>query len=214
MARRAIYVLAGVALAFGCWVSWTSRHSNSRETIFQPVTRQLEPAPMCPWRAPESDLRTFFPEATGYQTEIRILSGKRLELQERLGRPLQPEENSLYVHQVYREQQRLGSVLTRRLKGEYGAIELVLAIDAGAIVRGVRLQRLREPETVSQVLEDPTWLGSFSGKSVSAKWQLGQAVPDLPEVARASGQAIVEGVRSLLVLLSTSEEGKGAGRHH
>jgi hypothetical protein len=212
MARPALYVLAGAALALGGWVSRNTWHTT--DTVFQPKTLSLEPAPMCPWRAPEDDLRAFFPEATRYQTETKILSGQRLELQQRLGRAPLPEENSLYVHQVFRDQQHLGSVLTRRLKGEYGAIELVLAVDDVDTVRGVRFQRLREPETTTRALEDPAWLGSFSGKGVTSDWRLGQAVPDLPEAARASGQAIVEAVRSSLVLLSATQEASVAARHH
>jgi hypothetical protein len=138
--------------------------------------------------------------------ETRILSGVRTELAEKLGRQPTGDENALRLGRVYRGSQCLGTVLTRRVKGEFGAIELVLATDDGPTVRGLRLQRLREPATVDNALEDTNWLNSFVGKRPGDPWKLGVDVPEVTNEAKQSAEAIVQGARALLILLSTSSE--------
>jgi len=161
---------------------------------------------MCPWREPERDLKQFFPEATHHKIETRILSGQRLELAARLGRTPTGDENALYLYPVYREQTQLGVVLARRVKGEFGAIELVLAVGTNQQVSGLRLQRLREPETSAAALQDPQWLGSFVGKRADSSWQPEHEISGLPPEARISAKAITEGVRSLLILLAMADQ--------
>lgn len=97
----------------------------------------------------------------------------------------------------------IGTVITRRVKGEYGVIEIVLAIRVDGRVRGVRLQRLREPKVIADALRSPQWLEAFEGKTFESRWQLGK---DVPTEARSSAQAVIEGVRSLLILLETAEQ--------
>jgi hypothetical protein len=163
----------------------------------------IDTAPPCPWREPESDLAAFFPGATGYQTENRILSAKRLELARRLGRMPTAEENSLRAYCVYRGEQPVGHILMRRAKGQFGAIEIVLAVAQDGEIAGIRLQRQREPEVIRAALQSPAWLNAFSHQTARSDWRLGQAIPDVPNEARASAQAVVENVRSLLILLDT-----------
>src|SRR5437870_13286554 len=154
MRRRWLYGGLGLALLFGIAARWISaRWLSSGDVPHAAHGQHIELAPMCPWRQPETDLRAFFPGATRHETEIRILSGERLELARRLGRMPAPEEHSLYLHRVYDAQRRLGTVLTRRVKGEYGAIEIVLAANPDGRVRGVRYQRLREPERIASALQ-------------------------------------------------------------
>src|SRR5262249_46527316 len=107
----------------------------------------------------------------------------------------------LRLHRVYEDQQPLGKIMTRRVKGEFGAIEIVLAAGEDGRVRGVRLQRLREPESIGAALRNKEWLSSFQGRSAESDWRLGTGIPDPRPEARASAQAMIEGVRSLLILL-------------
>src|SRR5437868_2078196 len=96
----------------------------------QPINSvPIEVAPLCPWRDPENDLRALFPAATGYTIETRILSGVRPEMARRLGRPPAPEENALRVYRIAASKQLAGWILTQRISGEHGAIELVLGLD-------------------------------------------------------------------------------------
>jgi hypothetical protein len=180
--------------------------SSPAVKVFDPKVRPPEAAPLCPWRDPVSDLKQFFPDATRNEVEIRILSGQRVELAERLGRMPTGEENALHVWRVYAGQSLVGSVLTRRVKGEHGVIELVLAVEANGSARGVRLQRLREPESIAQALQNPNWLCSFKGRRADSSWKMGEDIPAVPAEVGVSATAVVEGARSLLILLAASEQ--------
>ena len=105
-----------LALLFAA-VVWRIGDLSSSEPPFEPKTKMPQAAPLCPWREPESDLKRFFPNATRYEPETRILSGQRLELAERLGRVPTGDENALHLYRSYEEQSPLGTVLTRRVKG-------------------------------------------------------------------------------------------------
>lgn len=202
------FVFGGGALAVVLAVAaWRiSESSRSPEIPFQTENRPPSLGPLCPWREPEHDLKLFFPEATRYEQKTRILSGQRVELAEQLGRTPTGDENALHVYLVYREQTPLGTVLTRRVKGEFGAIEVVLAVGTNQQICGLRLQRLREPAASAAALQDPQWLGSFVGKGAGSSWKSGPEISDLPGAARVSAGAIVDGVRSLLILLATANQ--------
>jgi hypothetical protein len=204
---RGLILIAGTALAVGlAFVGWHFASRFSTDTFSEAKTTTPEAMPLCPWRQPEADLKAFFPEATGYRAETRILSGLRLELAERLGRTPTGDENALRLYRVYRDTAPVGTILTRRAKGSYGAIELVLATDTNRIVRAMRLQRLREPESIAGVLQDARWQSSFVGKTSQDVCQVGRDIGSVPTEALNSAQAVSDGIRSLLVLLSASEQ--------
>jgi hypothetical protein len=172
----------------------------------------LESAPLCPWREPERDLSRFFPGATGSQEELRILSHLRVALIHDLGRPLTAEEMLLRPYHIVKGAAPLGSVLVRRVKGEFGAIELVLAVQPDGRVRGVRLQRQREPEPVAAILTSSPWLGAFQGKTADSPLRVGEDLPAVPTEASVSAKAIAAGVRSSLILLRAAKlHGRGGG---
>jgi hypothetical protein len=198
------YVLLPTLLVTAGYVM--SRSPRLAEEARQLQIPRIEAEPLCPWRDPEADLRVWFPDATGYRTETRILSGKRLELAKRLQRMPEPGDNALQIHRVYRDSVDLGAVLTRRVKGEWGAIELVVALTDEGRVRGVRLQRSREPEVVRQQLQRPDWLGAFAGQTLTGQWTLEGDFPEVVPEARISATAVADGVRSLLVLYATARE--------
>jgi hypothetical protein len=189
-------------------VNWQHARSSSPETVFSGKTNPPEAAPLCPWREPEADLKMLFPNAIRYELETRTLSGFRLELTERLGRAPMPDENLLHVYRIYGEQGAVGAVVTRRVKGTHGAIEIVVASDNQPRLCGLRLQRIREPEAIAMVLENSEWLRSFNGKIASSGWEVGRDIPGVPVEARASAAAIAEGGRSSLILLAAASEGQ------
>jgi hypothetical protein len=215
MSRPIIFSAGGLALLLAM-VAWRFiEPSHPSQSVFNPPTRPPAPAPLCPWREPRDDLNRFFPGATRQELEIRILSGRRMELAEQLGRTPTGDENALQVYHVYDGPTPLGIVLTRRVKGAYGAIELVLAVNPDEGVRGLHLQRLREPEPAAGALQNPDWLRSFQGKRATDSWKLGQDVPGVIPDAQSSAKAIVEGVRSLLILLARSgQTNEPMATHH
>jgi hypothetical protein len=186
-------------------ILWQSGAPRAPEPQVEIKAAPPQPAPPCPWRDPKTDLARFFPDATAYEAQTRILSGRRLELAERLGRTPAGDENTLQLYRVQNGTTPLGTILTRRVRGEFGAIELVLAVDGEQRVCGLFLQRLREPEPVARALQDPAWLGSFAGKRAGSAWEIGRDIPEVPVAARASAGAVVEGARSLLILLAVAQ---------
>lgn len=203
-------------LAIVCVFWRTNRTPGGADTAFEPPSRLVELSPLCPWRNPEADLPRAFPKANRWETETRILSGLRVELLKELGRQPDAEENTLTLHRVYQDSRPLGSVLARRVKGQHGAIEVVLAVTEDGRVPDVWLQRFREPPPVARALQDTNWLKVFRGRTDKQGWEAND-LRDLPPEAHVSAEAIREGVRSLLILLATSERTKApstGARHH
>jgi len=216
MARRVLFGIGGL-VALSAVVGWRLEQSSPTETLVEAQASLPEAAPLCPWREPQADLRQVFPAATRYEIETRILSGQRLELAQRLGRTPTGDENALHLYRIYHENTPLGAVVVRRVKGAYGAIELVLAADTDRRVCGLLLQRSREPEPIARALQSPDWLHSFNGKGADRAWQLGREIPDVLPEARSSAQAVLEGARNALVLLDMAEQAplsRSAAAHH
>lgn len=165
---------------------------------------RIEGAPMVPWRDSAGDLARWFPEANRSETEIRILSALRPELAQRLGRAPTAEENALHLHRILRDHELLGEVATRRVKGESGAVEVSVALDPGRKLRGARIQRTREPAAVMLALGED-WLESFRGlpDDDSEPWR--RRVNALPPTAQATGRAVADGIREVLILRALAD---------
>jgi hypothetical protein len=167
-------------------------------------------AGLCPWRAPDQDRTRFFPTSLSSRDETLILSRQRVELQRRLGHMPGADDNALIVHRILGPEGSPGVVVTRRVRGECGLIELVLAADARGRVVGARIQRHREPATTARALQSETWLGAFRGKDSRSAWQLGQDIPTVPSEAHASAEAILKEARAVLILLDVARHSDSA----
>jgi hypothetical protein len=216
MQRKTAYGVLGLLAIVALVAQWLSAAwFGANDIVSIPIRTPVAGASLCPWRQPEADMSTFFPHATSHRTESIALSHHLAELRKRLGRWPGPAENPLQIHRIYAGRQLLGSVLARRVKGEYGAIEIVLAVNTQGRVRDLKMQRLREPTPIAGVLRSPQWLHAFEGKTVESDWRLGHSIPDVPAAARPSAEAVVSGVRSLLILLDAAgRTGTGATVHH
>ena len=67
------------------------------------------------------------------------------------------------------------------------------------------IQSQREPPEIAQAITNAAWLGSFAGKDARSPLQPGADLPAVPEAARASAQAIAQGVRDTLTVLTFAE---------
>jgi hypothetical protein len=199
------WLVVGTAIGGAAVYAALQPHGSLEALPQARAVERVETAPMCPWREPEADLQRFFPGATGYDTEIRILSGLRVELARRLGRAPSAEENAMYLYQVHGPAGTLGTVLVRRAKGDYGAIEVVLAVDNSGRVVGARLQRQREPEAAARFLTSPEWLGTFRGETAEGG-PAAENAPAVPETAADSARAVTQGIHDMLVLLELARE--------
>lgn len=206
MSRPIILGTCALALVLAA-AAWRLRESSQPAEIpFEPASTPAQTAPRCPWRDPAGDLREFFPGATRFEPGTHILSGLRLQLAQRLGRAPTGDENLLSIYRIVRDEAPLGTILTGRVKGTYGAIEIVVAVGLDRRARGVKIQRLREPEPIAATLLDAAWLGRFAGRAADSPRDPERDLAGLPDPARESATAVADGVRSLLVLFDTAEE--------
>src|SRR5262245_59109380 len=91
--RRRLWALLGeAALLIGASVVWTAFYAPAEPVRRVTISDIPQAAPLCPWRAPERELRDFFPGADRWLAETRVLSERRVELARQLGRPPAPDE--------------------------------------------------------------------------------------------------------------------------
>ncbi len=147
-------------------VLYITRSSREPNTIFEPDIRPVEAGTPCPWRDADMDLTNWFPGATKYEVRDFVLSAKRLQLQKRLGRSVRPDEMALHCYPVLSNDIQIGLVLTRRLKGEHGAIEVALALVPDHKIHRLKIQRIREPAEIVDALEKCDLEQQLDNKSV------------------------------------------------
>lgn len=172
--------------------------SSSRETIFEPTIKTIETQTPCPWSNAETELTNWFPGATGYSVQDVALSGKRLELQRRLGRPLLPEDMELHSYAVSSNGSVIGTVLTRRIKGEHGAIELALALDSASRIEHFKIQSCREPTEIINALKEVHLESRLQHKTVQDDFAFD--FHDIPGSAHKIALQLTEAVKTLLIL--------------
>jgi hypothetical protein len=196
-------------LAVGLLLSLVLLSSRFSPRVVSPqrnAAASVERTPVCPWRQPQRDLPLLFPPATNYVMDTRVLSGMMLPIQRRLGRAMTVDENPLRIFHIKDQDRWLGDVLLCRVKGEHGGIEIVMGIETNGTVRRVLIQSQREPESVARIITDSNFLRSFVGKDSSSSLRVGDDLPDVVVEARDSAQAIADGVRSQLIVLTFAGE--------
>ena len=209
--RGAPFLATLIVVAAAVWI-WRSIPAHSVVQAHVERAAAGENVPICPWREPERDLVALFPGATGYSTETRILSAFMTPIQKRIGRPMTIDENPLRIHRVNNGTQTSGAILVKRVKGEYGGVELVIGITPQRQVAGVRIQSQREPDSIVQAITG--WLPALRGNTADSALQPGQDLSNVAPDARATARAIAEGVRSTLIVFSFAEDSAGKSQSH
>lgn len=161
--------------------------------------------PICPWRDPPGDLRALFGPGASYSTEILVLSGARAWLVKHVGPTAEPLANVLYVHRVHRGGAVVGSVLTGRARGRFGAIEVVVGVDARGGIEGVRIQRSREIGAPGRLLASGHWLAAFRGKHAGDAFRPGEDLPAAEYEAQDTARSVARKVREMLLELLAPE---------
>jgi hypothetical protein len=203
-------VIAAIALAvgFGAAILVPRLTAPPELPLIDPSAAALsakydaDPVGLCPWREPQQDMRRFFPAATSHREETLIFSGNRIELEGCLQRPVTGEDHSMIVHRIFQGSKRIGDIATRRVKGEAGLIELVLAVDAKGKTLGARLQRHREPPVAAQFLQSAPFQDALLTRVNVSHWALHEVYPHAPASTHRSAAAVLDGVHTLLVLLN------------
>jgi hypothetical protein len=194
MSRGKLAGLLALALAALGALAYRWRTFHESHAVFEPVIPKIEAKTPCPWRDAETDMTNWFPGATKYLVQDLILSGKRLQLQERLGRPVLSDEMALHCYPVLSNDISLGTVLTRRTKGEHGAIEVALALNSDHRVRHFKIQRLREPSEIVEGLTKCDLEKQIENKSSGE-----EIVFDCPD-AKVVSDMLAKEVKALLIL--------------
>lgn len=206
LSRNKWWIASAALITVAIAVQFVTARRYEAEIVTLPVRQAAKAAQMCPWRNPNRDRRILFPHATRHEAHIAILTHQLAQLKAQLGHWPTADENPLYVYRVFNGTKPVGSIAARRVKGQYGALEIVVGTDTQGIVRGVLIQRLREPAEIEDALLKRGWLDTFRGDTIQSDWSLERRLADVSLSARPSAQAIVEGVRSLLILLNAAAQ--------
>jgi hypothetical protein len=161
------------------------------------------PAGLCPWRNSEEERKQWFPQSTLHTEELLSLSRKRLEVEKGLGRRPTGEDLGLPIHRILQGKTRIGTVIARRVRGESGVIEVALALDTTGTLKAWKVQRIREPEPITNYLRSEAFQKVFLGQN-GAKWQE-VTLPNPPKEAQASAKAVQEVIRATLILYAIAE---------
>lgn len=157
-------------------------------------------AALCVWRNPGSDIQEFFGSGD-YRTLVVNVGNQKAAIESRIGTSLDADENVLQFWPVTRNGQRVGTVSTHLGRGDYGAIEVVIAIvdppNAPAKVQQVKIQRDRERHR--QQLRSAEFLNQFKGKQANSTLKVGQDIrPAHPNAVRGS-EVVALSVKKMLV---------------
>lgn len=157
-------------------------------------------AALCVWRNPSADIQEFFGGGS-YRTLVVNVGNQKAAIEREIGTSLDPDENVLQFWPVTRNGQRVGTVSTHLGRGDYGAIEVVIAIvdppGERAKVHQVKIQRDRERHR--QQLRSAEFLNQFRGKQANSPLTVGQDIrPAHPNAVRGS-EVVALSVKKMLV---------------
>ncbi|MFO7675051.1 MAG: hypothetical protein R6X12_01855 [bacterium] len=158
-------------------------------------------AALCVWRSPDADIAELF-SADGYKTVfVDISDARRARIEARLGFELDPDETQFKFFPVFRADKQVGTVMTHAGKGQFGAIEVVVAVvntDSGPRIRAVRIQRDRE--RAKAALRSREFLGQFAGKGPGDAFAVGKDIKTAAAGAEKASQAVAAAARKLVVV--------------
>lgn len=167
-------------------------------------------ASLCVWRQPDSDIAGIFGNGSYKTVFLDIGPAARQRVEKRLGFALDPDETQFKFFPVYQGKRQVGTVMTHAGKGQFGAIEVVVAVvptDSGVAVKEVRIQRDREKAKAA--LRSSKFLGQFKGMTAQSEFELGGRVKTAAPGAERASAAVARAVRKLLVAYEELVSGQG-----
>lgn len=157
-------------------------------------------AALCVWRNPDADIREFFGSGS-YRTVVVRVGAKKAEIERRIGQPLDPDENEMRFWPIIKNGKRVGTVASHLGKGDYGAIEVVMAIEdppnGPARIKNIKIQRDRE--RYREALRSRAFLNQFIGKTAASPLRVGQDIKAAHSGAVKSSQVVALSVKKQLV---------------
>ena len=158
-------------------------------------------ASLCVWRQPDSDISGIFGSGSYKTVFTDITDAQRKKIEARLGFPLDADETQFKYFPVFKGKERVGTVMTHAGKGQFGAIEIVVAVvagDSGPVIREVRIQRDREKAKAA--LRGKPFLGQFKGKGLTDQYKVGEDLETAAKGAEKASQSVATAARKLLIV--------------
>ncbi len=161
-------------------------------------------ASLCVWRQPDADISGIFGSGSYKTVFADITDSLKLKIEKRLGIALDADETQFKYFPVFKGKERVGTVMTHAGKGQFGAIEVVVAVvegDSGPVIKEVRIQRDREKAKAA--LRSKEFLGQFKGMSVNDEFRITNDESGLRSAAKGAekaSQAVATAARKLLIV--------------
>jgi len=157
-------------------------------------------ASLCVWRNPDSDIQEFF-GGGNYRTVVVNVGSHKAAIEAAIGTSLDSDETQLKFWPVIQNGHRVGTVASHLGKGDYGAIEVLVAIvdppDGPAKIKAVKIQRDRE--RYREQLRSSTFLGQFKGKQAASALTVGVDINPAHSGAVKASQVVALSCKKLLV---------------
>jgi hypothetical protein len=161
-------------------------------------------ASLCVWRQPDSDISGIFGSGSYKTVFADIADSLKRKIEKRLGFPLDADETQFKFFPVFKGKERVGTVMTHAGKGQFGAIEIVVAVvegDSGPVIKEVRIQRDREKAKAA--LRGKGFLGQLKDLSANDDFRMTNEESGLRPAAKGAekaSQAVATAARKLLVV--------------
>lgn len=127
----------------------------------------------CELNDPDRDVKRFFPESTGYKTTYASIAGSGGEallkkVEAKLGDTFKGMFETVDVpytfYHITRGKEVVGYIHGVNQKGQYGGIQVFLALDAKGVVRAFYFQKLSSRQ--AKLLRDQSFGTQFAGLSL------------------------------------------------
>jgi hypothetical protein len=134
------------------------------------VAVPLFPAVGCDLNDPDRDVKRLFPESTGYRTlYVSVAEKGGPELLDRIEARLGDTFKGLYetadvpytMYQIFKGKELIGYIHGVNQKGQYGGLQVFLALDLQGNIRSFYFQKLTSQ--YAKLLRDPSFGRQFEG---------------------------------------------------
>jgi hypothetical protein len=172
----------------------------------------------CELNDPDRDVKRLFPGATGYRTLYMSIAKKGgapllARVESRLGDTFhgiyETPEVPYTIYEIYRDKTRVGYIHGVNHKGQYGGIQVFLALDLTGTIRSYYLQKLTSQ--YAKLLRDPAFgrqflglgLGDFAGYDVLSGSAQGRtaAILNPAPLAEIDFRAAMRATKKNLILM-------------
>ena len=157
-------------------------------------------ASLCVWRNPDADHPGVL-RGGSYRHGAGQRGQQEGGIEAAIGTSLDPDETQLKFWPVIRNGQRVGTVASHLGKGDYGAIEVLIAIvdppDGPPKIKAITIQRDREK--YRSALRSNAFLGQFAGKQAASALTVGVDITAAHPSAVKASRVVALSAKKMLV---------------